>query len=177
MPAAAPPQPRAAAAPPQPRAATSAPAAPQRQSDEPADTSASDNRFTQVTSIVDVEVLERFNAYKLDQKIRGSEPSNTVVVFRAINQAVAQNKLEELSQEAGDEEEDAGGFLSIQAPGRRTSRERRRTDQLSWRPTFANLGQIDELWPTAGFKDRSHFVNEVLDSFLPELKRKRSRRR
>ncbi|MFJ3658278.1 hypothetical protein ACIPPR_33845 [Streptomyces nigra] len=96
-------------------------------------------------------------------------------MFQAINEAVAEAKLEELSKVVGDDE-DAGGFLSIQAPGRRTSRERRRTDQLSWRPTFANLGQIDELWPTAGFKDRSHFVNAVLDSFLPELKRRRPKR-
>ncbi|MFI5864704.1 hypothetical protein [Streptomyces sp. NPDC051546] len=171
------PSPQPAAAPPQPRASTSEPAAPPRHSDEPVDTSASDNRFTQVTSIVDVEVLERFNAYKLDQKIRGSEPSNTVVVFQAINQAVAQSKLEELSKVAVEGQEEAGGFLSIQAPGRRTSRERRRTDQLSWRPTFANLEQIDDLWPTAGFKDRSHFVNGVLESFLPDLKRKRAKRR
>src|ERR1051325_11538607 len=103
------------------------------------DASASDNRFTQVNSIVDVGVLERFKAYQLDQKIRTkSEPSNTVVVFRAINSAVAGNKLEHLSKLEDVADEDAGGFLSIQAPGRRTSRERRRTDQLSWRPTFAN---------------------------------------
>jgi len=127
---------------------------------------------------VDVEVLERFKAYQLEQKIRTkSEPSNTVVVFRAINSAVAANKLDQLSKLDEVADEDAGGFLSIQAPGRRTTRERRRTDQLSWRPTFANLEQIDELWPTTGFKDRSHFVNGVLDDFLPEVKRKRSKRR
>ncbi|MER5372673.1 hypothetical protein [Streptomyces sp. NPDC002553] len=127
---------------------------------------------------MDVEVLERFKEYQLDQKIRTkSEPSNTVVVFRAINSAVAGNKLEQLSKLDDVADEDAGGFLAIQAPGRRTSRERRRTDQLSWRPTFANLTQIDDLWPTAGFKDRSHFVNGVLDGFLPELKRKRKKRR
>jgi hypothetical protein len=174
--AAAPPAPTAPTpAPPQPRAATSAPS-PATQDDATAsDTSASDNRFTQVTSIVDVDVLERFKAYQLQQKIRtGEDPSNTVVVFRAINAAVKAKQLEELN--AGPEE-DSDDFLSIHAPGRRTSRERRRTDQLSWRPTFGNLEMIDGLVQQYQYKDRSRLINVVLGAFLPELRRgKRSKR-
>ncbi|MER5890310.1 hypothetical protein ABT160_41330 [Streptomyces sp. NPDC001941] len=124
-----------------------------------------------MTSIVDVDVLERFKSYQLDQKVKTRvEPANTVVVFLAINAAVQGDKLSELNSapvDAGD------GFLAINAPGRRVSRERRRTDQLSWRPTFGNLEQIDTLWPGHGFKDRSQFINAVLDLFLPPVKRGR----
>ncbi|WP_225636773.1 hypothetical protein [Streptomyces solaniscabiei] len=123
---------------------------------------------------MEVDVLERFKAYQLDQKVRTrEEPSNTVVVFQAINAAVKSGKLGELNSQP---EEDEGEFLSIHAPGRRTSRERRRTDQLSWRPTFGNLDMIDGLWPEHNFKDRSQFINAVLDAYLPAAKRRRSRR-
>ncbi|MFD4241887.1 hypothetical protein ACFWP3_09845 [Streptomyces sp. NPDC058525] len=117
-----------------------------------------------------MSVVERFHAYQLDQKVRtGSEPSNTVVVFQAINAAVRTNRLAELNEAPADDPED---FLAIHAPGRRTSRERRKTDQLSWRPTFGQLEKLDGVWP-AYFKDRSQFVNAVLDDFLPAAKRAR----
>lgn len=174
--AAQPPAPPApSAAPPQPRRSAPSPSATTRENAPAADPSASDDRFTQVTSIVEVEVLERFKAYQLDQKVRTKEePSNTVVVFLAINAAVKDNKVAELNNAPAD---DADGFLAIHAPGRRTSRERRRTDQLSWRPTFGNLEMIDGLWPEHGFKDRSQFINAVLDAFLPEAKRSRRSKR
>ncbi|MEV2236323.1 hypothetical protein AB0H69_48365 [Streptomyces phaeochromogenes] len=113
--------------------------------------------------------MERFKAHQLDQKVRTrEEPSNTVVVFLAINAAVKGNKLAGLN---GGPDDSGDDFLSIHAPGRRTSRERRRTDQLSWRPTFGNLDMIDALWPEHGFKDRSQFINAVLDAYLPAAKR------
>ncbi|MGW6203720.1 hypothetical protein ACWF9B_08750 [Streptomyces sp. NPDC055089] len=161
-------------APPQPRAAASVPSPETPDDAAESDTGAYKNRFTQVTSIVDVQVLERFKAYQLQQKIRtGEDPSNTVVVFRAINAAVKAKQLEELNAPPEEETDD---FLSIHAPGRRTSRERRRTDQLSWRPTFGNLAMIDGLVQQFQYKDRSRLINVVLDAFLPELKRsKRSK--
>jgi len=172
--------PAPAAAPPQPRSATPAPAPAPRPATQAPDSRTAD-RFTQVTSIVDVDVLERFKDYQLDKKLReGKEPSNTFVVFSAINDAVKEDALDRLSKTGTEEEEvaDPNAFLSIQAPGRRITRERRRTDQLSWRPTFANLDQIDELWPQHGFRDRSHFINAVLDWFLPAKKaRRRTQRR
>ncbi|MFF7183014.1 hypothetical protein [Streptomyces sp. NPDC008121] len=114
--------------------------------------------------------MDRFHAYQLDLKVRtGSEPSNTVVVFQAINAAVRANRLGELNEAP---EEDPEDFLAIHAPGRRTSRERRKTDQLSWRPTFGQLAKLDGVWP-AYFKDRSQFINAVLNDFLPEAKRPR----
>ncbi|MFD6465230.1 hypothetical protein [Streptomyces goshikiensis] len=126
-----------------------------------------ENRFTQVTSLVDVTVVARFNAYQTAQKVKtGAEPANTVVVFTAINAAMKADKLGELSRPP---EGDPDDFLSIQTPGRRTSRERRRVDQLSWRPTYGQLAKIDEAWKDF-FKDRSAFINAVLDDFLPAAK-------
>ncbi|MEU9416048.1 hypothetical protein [Streptomyces sp. NPDC048272] len=171
QPAGSSPSPTPSPGPPQPRAArtVAAPESPAQELDDAEETNLQ-NRFTQVTSIVDVAVLERFGAYQDAQKAKtGAEPANTVVVFEAINAAMRANKLGELSRAP---EADPDDFLAIHTPGRRTSRERRKTDQLSWRPTFGQLGKLDTAWK-AHFKDRSQFINAVLDDFLPELKPKR----
>ncbi|MFE4304763.1 hypothetical protein ACFRR6_01595 [Streptomyces sp. NPDC056891] len=123
-----------------------------------------------MTSIVDVTVVARFSAYQTAQKVKtGAEPANTVVVFEAINAAMREGKLSELGKAP---EGDPDDFLSIHTPGRRTSRERRKTDQLSWRPTYGQLNKLDKVWK-AHFKDRSQFINAVLDDFLPELRKQR----
>ncbi|MEU5240940.1 hypothetical protein ACH4UR_24850 [Streptomyces lydicus] len=163
--------------PPQPRAAAPTPPRAVSPEPEPVDepTSPADERFTQVVVNVDVDVLERFKAYQFDERAKTkSEPSNTVVVFRAINDAVKNKKLGELS--SGPEEE-SDDFLAIEAPGRRTSRERRKTDQLSWRPTFKDLDKIDKLWATHAFDNRSAFIEAVLGAYLPALKKGRRARR
>jgi hypothetical protein len=161
----APPAP-APTAPPRPAPVPAAPAG-------PTDPAVSDNRFTQVTSVIDVTVLARFEQYQLQEKIRnGSEPANTVVVFQAINDAVSKNRLQPLVGTLEPEEE-PGQLLSLNAPGRRVSREKRKTDQLSWRPTFANLAVIDRVWEQHGFPNRSKFVELCLNDFLPPLEQRR----
>ncbi|MCZ1012122.1 hypothetical protein [Streptomyces lydicus] len=94
-------------------------------------------------------------------------------MFRAINDAVKARKLGELSSGP---EEGSDDFLAIDVPDRRTSRERRKTDQLSWRPTFKDLSKIDKLWAEHKFANRSAFIEAVLDAYLSALKRGRARK-
>ncbi|WP_344033171.1 hypothetical protein [Streptomyces luteireticuli] len=128
-----------------------------------------DNRFRQVTSTIAVSVISRFDKYQTAQKVEnGASLSNTAVVLTAINHSAG--KFEELARNWGKPQEEPGQLFAIRTPGRRVTKDRRKTDQLSWRPTYGEIAQVDKIWESAGFPNRSAFVEATLDAFLPAAK-------
>ncbi|MFG2775304.1 hypothetical protein [Streptomyces sp. NPDC048350] len=138
----------------------------------------------QCTVMIDQNVRTRFEQYQTVQKVlTGREPTNAVVVRRAVLHAQRHGLYEEMlsklrsrAQPAQEEDADPDGLFGVEVTGRRTERGRvKNRTQQSFRPSARELAVIDGLTDQWGFPSRSDFVNEVLDAFLPALKRERGR--
>jgi len=146
-------------------------------------TAADGQRSTQCTVNVSVSVRDRFAAYQLQKKLeRGGEPTNAVVVRRAVLHA-RRNDLFAKMLEAirhrrtrfEDEDDDPEGLFG-DVPSRRAERGRvREVAQQSFRPSYEELQVIDALVRAYGFENRSEFLDAALDEFLPPLPEKRRR--
>ncbi|MBH1939212.1 hypothetical protein I5Q34_33990 [Streptomyces sp. AV19] len=116
-------------------------------------------------------VIARFEQYQTMEKMNnGVSLSNTAVVLTAINHSAG--AFEELARKRNPSQEDSGQLFAIRTPGRRVTKERRKVDQLSWRPTYGEIARVDKIWEAARFPNRSAFVEATLDAFLPPLKPK-----
>jgi len=143
----------------------------------------SEQRSTQCTVNVSLNVRDRFAAYQLAKKLeRGSEPTNAVVVRRAVLHArkndLFAGMLEAIRHRQApldDEDDDPEGLFG-DVQGRRVERGRARDmAQQSFRPSYEELAVIDALVTAYGFTDRSSFLDAALDAFLPQLPEKRRR--
>jgi hypothetical protein len=134
-------------------------------------------KATQCTVMVSDSVRQRFAHYQLAKKMeKGSEPTNAVVVRRAVIHARKNNLFPQLlesvrqRQQPVDEEDYDPDDLFGDVPGRRTERGRmKNTVQQSFRPSYQELAVIDALSEGYGFPSRSDFMDAVLDAFLPSL--------
>lgn len=128
------------------------------------------------TIMVSTEVQQRFSAYQSDQKSRhGNEPTNAVVVRRAVLHAKRHDLFPELleqvrsrQQPLQDEDRDDEGLFG-DVPTRRTERGRTKDSvQQSFRPSQHELAVIDALWQHHFFPSRSDFLNATLEAFFPK---------
>lgn len=140
-------------------------------------------RSTQCTIMVSVSVRDRFAAYQLAKKLeRGTEPTNAVVVRRAVLHARRNDLFAQMlqyvrhrQQPTDDEDDDPDGVFG-DVRGRRTERGRTKdSQQQSFRPSYQELAVIDTLTEAYGFENRSEFLDACLDTFLPPLPDKRRR--
>lgn len=168
---------------PQVRAVTPSPARPLAELGIQRDQQPAAGRITQCTVNVSVNVRDRFAAYQLAKKLeKGSEPTNAVVVRRAIlharrNDLFAQmlESIRHRQAPLDDEDDDPDGLFG-DVQGRRVERGRGRDmAQQSFRPSYEELGIIDALVSGYGFDNRSEFLDAALDAFLPPLPDKRRR--
>jgi hypothetical protein len=179
------PEPKAASAPAplpaQPAKATDTPAVP-----APLDIQrpqVGDQRSTQCTVNVHAGVRARFAAYQLAKKVEaGAEPTNAVVVRRAVLHARKFNLFAQMletvrhEQTPAEAEDDDPDGLFGDVVGRRAERGRvRQVAQLPFRPSYRELAVIDAMAAAYGFANRSEFLNAALDEFLPLLQDKRRR--
>jgi hypothetical protein len=133
-------------------------------------------RATQCTVMVSVSVRDRFAHYQLTKKMEGREPTNAVVVRRAVlharkNDLFAQllEKVRHRQQPVEDEDHDPDGLFG-EVPGRRAERGRVKDSvQQSFRPSYQELEVIDAITSAYGFPSRSDFLHAALDAFLPPL--------
>ncbi|MGW5690299.1 hypothetical protein ACWEWX_04815 [Streptomyces asiaticus] len=141
-------------------------------------------RATQCTVMVSTSVRDRFAHYQLTKKMEGREPTNAVVVRRAVlharkNDLFAQllEKVRHRQQPVEDEDHDPDGLFG-EVPGRRAERGRMKDSvQQSFRPSYQELEVIDAITRAYGFPSRSDFVDAALDAFLPPLPSGKSRNR
>ncbi|MFI6645700.1 hypothetical protein [Streptomyces sp. NPDC050504] len=132
---------------------------------------------TQCTVMVDRTVRKRFARYQsAQQQATGHEPTNAVVVRRAMLQARKNDRFAALRQTVRlrqqplqEEDHDAEGLFG-EVPERRTERGAvKDSAQQSFRPSRQELAVYDAYSTAYGFPSRSDFLNAVLDAFLPEL--------
>lgn len=143
----------------------------------------SEQRSTQCTVNVSASVRDRFSAYQLAKKLdRGSEPTNAVVIRRAVLNARKNDLFAQMleyvrhSQVPHDDEDDDPEGLFGDVQGRRAERGRTKdTRQLPFRPSYEELAVIDALAAGYHFANRSEFLDAALDAFLPQLPDKRRR--
>jgi hypothetical protein len=141
-------------------------------------------RATQCTVMVSVSVRDRFAHYQLTKKMEGREPTNAVVVRRAVlharkNDLFAQllEKVRHRQQPVEDEDHDPDGLFG-EVPGRRAERGRVKDSvQQSFRPSYQELEVIDAITAAYGFPSRSDFLDAALDAFLPPMPSGKSRGR
>lgn len=133
-------------------------------------------RATQCTIMVSASVRDRFAHYQLTKKMEGREPTNAVVVRRAVlharkNDLFAQllEKVRHRQQPVEDEDHDPDGLFG-EVPGRRAERGRIKDSvQQSFRPSYQELEVVDAITTAYGFPSRSDFLDAALDAFLPSL--------
>lgn len=132
---------------------------------------------TQCTIMVRTEIRRRFEHYQGITKLQtGREPTNAVVVRRAVLHARKQNLFARMlesvryrQQPVADEDLDDDGLLGG-VPNRRTDRGRiKDSDQQSLRPSRQELAVFDAYVDAYSFANRSEFLDAALDAFLPEL--------
>jgi hypothetical protein len=132
---------------------------------------------TQCTIMVRTEIRRRFEHYQGITKLQtGREPTNAVVVRRAVLHARKQNLFTRMlesvrrrQQPVGDEDLDDDGLLG-EVPNRRADRGRiKDSDQQSLRPSRQELAVFDAYVEAYSFANRSEFLDAALDEFLPEL--------
>lgn len=135
-------------------------------------------RITQCTVLVSADVRARFEYYQFKTRFdTGREPSNVIVVKRALNAAKKADRfgviLDELRKRRAAEsgnEADPDDLFTEEVPGRRADRGRVKTTvQQSFRPSYQELATIDALWQAYGYPNRSEFLDAVLDAFLPQV--------
>lgn len=132
--------------------------------------------LTQCTVMVRREVRDRIEAYRLQCKMAGKEPTNAVIVRRAFlaarkadSFAVLLGALRDRETSAEAEDEDPDGLLG-EAPARRTERGRVKDKvQQAFRPTHHEQAVYDAFAAGYGFPNRADFIDAVLDAFLPPL--------
>ncbi|MCZ4098042.1 hypothetical protein [Streptomyces sp. H39-C1] len=138
---------------------------------------------TQCSIMISGGVRKRFAAYQLSRKLTtGHEPTNAIVVRRAVIHAKRQDlfaglleALRHQQQPAQDEDYDPEGMFG-DVPARRTARGRVKDSvQQSFRPSLQELAVIDALTAGHGFPTRSDFLNAALDAFLPQLSEPKGR--
>ncbi|MFE2092839.1 hypothetical protein [Streptomyces sp. NPDC059460] len=131
----------------------------------------------QCTIMVSSDVRKRFAHYQLTQKLKtGHEPTNAVVVRRAVlhakNQdlfAALREELRHRRQPVQEEDLDPDGLFG-DVPARRTARGSvKDSRQQSFRPSTRELAVVDALAAAYAFPNRSDFLNSVLGAFLPDL--------
>jgi hypothetical protein len=140
-------------------------------------------RSMQCTVNVSISVRDRFAAYQLAKKQdRGTEPTNAVVVKRAVAHAhrnelfTAMLEYVRHRRTPVDEDDDDLDGLFGDVPGRRAARGRVLDSvQLPFRPSVGELEVIDAMRVHYGFANRSEFVDAALEMFLPPLPDKRRR--
>ncbi len=151
------------------RAGLPAPAGEQALAPRPAPAELSD-LTRQATVMVGVDVAERFRDYQKEQGRLGGQPTNTEIVLEALNDADGRYAALIAARQPQHDP-------SLRFPGRayrrRATSEPRRTTQLAFRPSHAELEEIDRLWLEAGARSRSDFLDAVLDHFLPPARRRR----
>lgn len=133
-------------------------------------------RATQCTVMVSTSVRDRFAHYQLAKKMEGREPTNAIVVRRAVlharkNDLFAQllEKVRHRQHPVEDEDHDPDGLFG-EVPGRRAERGRVKDSvQQSFRPSYQELEVIDAITAAYGFPSRSDFLDAALDAFLPSL--------
>ena len=131
---------------------------------------------------IDLGVQDRFNEYQADRKTAtGREPTNAVVIRRAVAAANKEEVFGELLEAAllrlrtGEEADDDSDSLFGEVEGRKESRGRTKTTgQQPFRPSRQELAVIDAIWQGYHFPSRSDFLNAVLDWWLPKAKKRRS---
>lgn len=132
---------------------------------------------------ISVDVRNRFSAYQADRYAStGLEPTNAVVVRRAVLAANKANAFHDLREVAlarlqiGESEDEDPDDLFGEVEGRRETRGRiKLTAQQPFRPSRQELAVIDAIWKGFGFPSRSDFLHAVLDWWLPPLPKKRRR--
>jgi hypothetical protein len=130
---------------------------------------------------IELTVQARFTYYQDERKAAtGLEPTNAVVMRRAVSAANKKGVFPELLEAAqarlqtGEEEDEESGGLFGEVEGRKASRGRTKaTGQQPFRPSRQELAVIDALWRGFGFPSRSDFMNAVLDWWLPQIPRNR----
>src|SRR6266536_1951151 len=151
------------------RAGLPAPAGEQALAPRPAPAELSD-LTRQATVMVGVDVAERFRDYQKEQGRLGGHPTTTEIVLEALNDADGRYAALIAARQPQHDP-------SLRFPGRayrrRATSEPRRTTQLAFRPSHAELEEIDRLWLEAGARSRSDFLDAVLDDFLPPARRRR----
>ncbi|SFT21535.1 hypothetical protein [Streptomyces sp. ok210] len=139
----------------------------------------------QCTIMVSSDVRKRFAHYQLTQKMTtGHEPTNAVVVRRAVLHAKKHNLFDSLRealrhrrQPVQEEDNDPDGLFG-EVPARRTARGSvKDSRQQSFRPSSRELAVIDTLASAYAFPNRSDFLNSALDAFLPPSPDDGSRRK
>ncbi|MFD8384279.1 hypothetical protein ACFV2X_38155 [Streptomyces sp. NPDC059679] len=133
-------------------------------------------RATQCTIMVSTSVRDRFAHYQLTKKMEGREPTNAIVVRRAVlharkNDLFSQllEKVRHRQQPVDDEDHDPDGIFG-EVPGRRAERGRMKDSvQQSFRPSYQELEVIDTITAAYRFPSRSDFLDAALDAFLPPL--------
>lgn len=141
-------------------------------------------RATQCTIMVSTSVRDRFAHYQLTKKMEGREPTNAIVVRRAVlharkNDLFAQllEKVRHRQQPVEDEDHDPDGLFG-EVPGRRAERGRVKDSvQQSFRPSYQELEVIDTITAAYRFPSRSDFLDAALDAFLPPLPSGKGRNR
>lgn len=145
---------------------------------------AGEGRTTQVTINVSSSVRDRFAAYQLAQKIeRGAEPTNAVVVKRAVLHAHRGDLWAQMREHVRhrqspvfDEDDDPDGlFGDVPTAGQAVRGRARDTVQQSFRPSLAELARYDQLAAEYGFDNRSEFLDVALEFYLPQAEAKRRR--
>ena len=121
----------------------------------------------QSTVLVSFGVAQRFDLYRRQRAALEPRPTNTEVIFRALNSA--HGKYADLVT-ASQPQAEPGQLFGAHVRGRRQTVEARRTTQLSFRPTFGESEMIQQLAQDAGASSMSAFLDVVLDAFLPPLK-------
>ncbi|GAA2523232.1 hypothetical protein GCM10010276_87980 [Streptomyces longisporus] len=127
--------------------------------------------------MVDLEVRRRFEHYQTAQRLAtGHEPTNAIVVRRAFLHAKRHSLFHQLretvrhQQHTLTEEDDDPDGLFGDVPTRRVERGRTKSrTQQSFRPSGRELAVYDAYSSHHGFPNRSDFLNELLDAFLPPL--------
>lgn len=130
---------------------------------------------------IELTVQARFAYYQDERKrVTGLEPTNAVVMRRAVSAANKKGVFPELLEAAqarlqtGEEEDEESSDLFGEVEGRKTSRGRTKaTGQQPFRPSRQELAVIDALWQGFDFPSRSDFCNAVLDWWLPQIPKNR----
>jgi hypothetical protein len=124
----------------------------------------------QATVLISSDVRARFTAYRKARAGSGPMPTNTQVVFAALNDCAA--RYRQIVASKRPTPNPAVLFGSEYVPGRRTTTEARPSTQLSFRLTPRERAALKAQADAADASSVSAFVDAVLDDWLPQGRRR-----